>query len=135
MNEFYNKPSTTFIIENNNARIEDITQLKDSFDYAITGTPIIRNSADVKFKTYVKSLGWSGASLYATKRVMIGLKPNDATIYILGWKSTTSNCIYSGETWKKLKDFGFKDVIALDGGGSYHYVVNNKVVDTMSENR
>jgi exopolysaccharide biosynthesis protein len=80
-------------------------------------------------------MGWDGSTLYATKRVMIGLKPNDSTIYILGWKSTTSNCIYSGETWKKLKSFGFKDVIALDGGGSYHYVVNGKTVDTMSENR
>jgi len=80
-------------------------------------------------------MGWDGSSLYATKRIMIGLKPNDSTIYILGWKSTTSNCIYSGETWKKLKPFGFKDVIALDGGGSYHYVVNGKTVDTMTENR
>lgn len=135
MNQFYKKPSTTFIIENNKPRIEDITKIKDSFDYAITGTPIIRNSADVKFKTYVKPMGWDGSSLYGTKRIMIGLKPNDSTIYIMGWKSTTSNCIYSGETWKKLKGFGFKDVIALDGGGSYHYVVNGKTVDTMSENR
>jgi hypothetical protein len=66
---------------------------------------------------------------------MIGLKPNDSNIYIMGWKSNTSNCIYSGETWTKLKNFGFCDVIALDGGGSYHYEVNDKVVDTMTENR
>lgn len=133
--QFYGKSLSTLIVENGKARIEEVKNLKDSYAYAVSGVPVMRNSQDVKFYGDVTCQGYDGSTLYATKHIFVGLKPNDDRIYIMGYKTTTSNLVYSAEMFKKLSKLGYSDVIKLDGGGSYHFEVNNKVVDTMSENR
>lgn len=133
--QFYGKNLTSFIIENDKAKIEEIKNIKDSYQYAVSGVPVIRNGKDVKFYVDVKGQGYTGGELYATKHIFIGLKQNDPNIYIMGYKTTTSNLIYSAEMFKKLSALGYYDVIKLDGGGSYHFEVDGKVKDTMSENR
>ena len=134
-NQFYQKTVSTFIVENGKARIEDIADLQDSFSYAVAGIPVIRNGADVKWYTYVVGQGWNSGAVYATKHIFLGLKSGSDKIYIMGYKTTTSNMIYSAEMFKKLSALGYTDVIKLDGGGSYHFKYDGKVKDTMSENR
>lgn len=132
---FCGKNLTSFIMENDCARIEEIKSLKDNFQYAVSGIPVIRNGEDVKFYGDVTGQGYDGSPLYATKHIFIGLKQNDPNIYIMGYKTTTSNLIYSAEMFKKLSALGYYDVIKLDGGGSYHFEVDDEIKDTMSGNR
>ena len=133
--QFYGKSLTSLIIEDGKAKIEEIKNIKDSYQYAVSGIPVIRNGKDVKFYVDVKGQGYTGGELYSTKHIFVGLKQNDENIYIMGYKTTTSNLVYSAEMFKKLSALGYYDVIKLDGGGSYHFEVDGKVKDTMSENR
>lgn len=135
MNQFYGKYVSTFTIKNGKPKIEDLLHVDLSYTYAVAGVPIIRNGQDVKFKTYVTGQGWDGSTLYATKHIFVGLKPNNNNIFIMGWQSTKANMIYSGETYKKFSALGFSDVIKLDGGGSYVMKCNGTVVDSTLENR
>lgn len=133
--QFYGKNLTSLIIENGKARIDEIKTLNDNYSYAVSGIPVIRNGNDVKFKIDVIGQGYDGGTLYATKHIFVGLKKNDSKVYIMGYKTTSSNLIYSAEMYKKIIAMGFYDVIKLDGGGSYHFKTNGVVKDTMSENR
>ena len=133
--QFYGKSLTSLIIENNKARIEEIKNIQDSYQYAVSGVPVIRNGKDVKYYGDVTGQGYNTSVLYATKHIFVGLKKNDSNIYIMGYKTTSANLIYSAEMFKKLSGLGYYDVIKLDGGGSYHFEVNGSVKDTTSENR
>lgn len=133
-NQFYNKAVTTFIIENDKARVEDITDLKDSFQYVVAGVPIMLNGQDVDYYNYVVKQGWDASVLYATKHIFLGLK-DDGKIYVMGYKTTTSNMIYSAEMYKKLSKLGYKDVVKFDGGGSYMFKFDGAVKDSTTENR
>lgn len=133
--QFYNKNLTTFYIENGVAKIGEMKTLNQNYEFAASGVPIMRNGRTATFYGDVVSQGFNGSVLYATKHIFIGLKPNDPHIYIMGYKSTTSNLVLTDEVYKKMKALGYSDVVKFDGGGSYHFEVNNKVVDTMSENR
>lgn len=133
---FYRKAISTLILSGNIARIDEITQMPSSATYAISGVPIMRNGEDVIFKTFVKGQGWEAGNVRAAWHTFIGLKANPtATVYIMGWKSTRSNMISTAEAFKKFKAMGFRDVIKLDGGGSYHFNVNGRVMSTTDENR
>lgn len=134
--QFYGKYISTLTVSGGKAKIEDISRLPASCEYAISGVPIMRNGADVKFATYVTSQGWNSSVLYATYHTFIGIKAASAdVIYVMGMKTTKGNMITAAEAYKKFKALGFYDVIKLDGGGSYHFVVNNSVKSTTSENR
>lgn len=135
MNPLCNNKVSTFIINGNTASIVDIKNLPTNVEYAISGIPIMRNGADVKFATYVKNQGWDASPLYATWHIFIGLKNNSKIIYIMGMKTTTGNMITSAEAYKKFKAIGMYNVIKLDGGGSFYMNVNGKAVASTSENR
>ena len=134
-NQFYQKSLSTFVIENNKAKIVETQSLSDTYQYAVSGVPVMRKGADVKFYGDVTGQGYDASTLYSTKHIFIALKKNDAKIYVLGYKTTTSNMVYSGEIFKKLSGLGYYDAIKLDGGGSYHFKVRGEVKDTTSENR
>lgn len=135
MNPFYSKAVSTFVIQNGVPKVLDLVHTDFSYDYAVTGVPVIRNGQDVKFKTYVVGQGWDASTLYATKHIFIGLKPNSSTIYVMGWKSSTSNLIYSAEAYKKFSAMGFTELIKLDGGGSYIMKYKGATIDSTTENR
>lgn len=137
-NSLYGKAVSTLIVKDGVASIEDIKNLpfnSSNIDYAISGIPIMRNGADVKFATYVRGQGWDGSPLYATWHIFIGLKNDGKTLYIMGMKTNTGNMILSAEAFRKFRALGMKDVIKLDGGGSYHMNVNGRAVSSTSENR
>lgn len=135
MNQFYGKAVSTFVIKNGKPQVIDLVHADLTYDYAVSGVPIIRNGQDVKFYTYVVGQGWDATTLYATKHIFLGLKPNSDTIYIMGWKSSKSNMIYSAEAYKKFSSMGFSEVIKLDGGGSYMMKYNGTTIDSTTENR
>lgn len=132
-NQFYGKSVSTLIVKGKEAFIID-TATVPNCDYAISGVPVIRNGADVIFASYVKKQGWDSSVLYGAWHTFVGLK-GDGKIYIIGMKTSTVNMITSAEAYRKLKGMQFKDVIKLDGGGSFHMKVNGRVVASTSENR
>jgi len=126
LNNLYGKATTNFYIRDNKAYIEDLYELGDlgtGVDYAVAGIPCLRNGNDVKWKTYVSPQGWDASSLRATTHIFLGLtKSADDNVYIIIWKSMTNNLIYSAEFYNaisSLTKIKFKDIIKLDGGGSY----------------
>lgn len=132
-NQFYGKTLSTLIVSGSKVSIQDVKTLPPC-TYAITGVPVMRNGADVTFATYVRNQGWDASTLYATWHTFVGLK-GDGKIYVMGMKTTTGNMITSAEAYKKFKLFGFKDVIKLDGGGSFIMQVDGKPVVSTLENR
>ena len=63
----------------------------------------------------------------------IGLK--DDKIYYFNMKTTSNNCIISGEVYNKISGFGFNDVIKVDGGGSFFYKNGNSIIKTSEDRR
>lgn len=134
-NQFYNKNLSTLFISNGIAKIDRMKSISKNYDYAVSGVPVMKDGKDVKFYGDVTGEGYDGSTLYATKHIFVGMKKNDPKIYIIGYKTSTSNLVYSGEMFKKLSSLGMYNVIKLDGGGSYHFKANGIVKDTTAENR
>ena len=132
-NPFYHNPISTLCIDNNEAKISKQVTVPTSSNYVISGLPIILNGNQVTYEE-VQEEGWDSSPVRATWHSMIGLKPNDEKIYIIGWKSTSSNLISSGEAYNEFKNRGFNNLIKLDGGGSFYLNVNN-VIEATEENR
>lgn len=131
--QFCDKAISTLLIRDGKASIEDIAKLPIC-DYAISGVPIMRNGEDCIFKTYVIGQGWTAGSLYATWHAFVGIKDDPSVVYLIGMKTRTYNMIRTMETFKEFKKLGFRDVIKLDGGGSFYMNVKGKIKAT-SENR
>lgn len=131
--QFTGKKLSTLIVKGKSASIQDVL-VPPYCDYAISGVPIMRNGADVTFATYVRGQGWDASTLYGTWHVFVGLK-TDGKIYVMGMKTTTGNMITSAEAYRKFKAMGFRDVIKLDGGGSFYMKANGRVLQSTSENR
>lgn len=134
--QFYGKSISTMIIANGTATVKELKTLDGiTCDYAISGVPIMRKGEDVKFTSFVKPQGWTGGELYGTYHVFLGTKSENANvIYVIGWKTSTSNMVLSAEAYNKFKKLGFYNVIKADGGGSYFLKTNGQVQKT-SENR
>lgn len=132
-NQFRGKSVSTLVIQNGKASIQDLTELPECA-YAIAGIPIMRNGNDVKFATYVQGQGWDGSPLYATMHTFVGLKDDPGKVYVIGMRTSTWNMIHTAEAFRKFKALGFRDVIKLDGGGSFYLNADGNTVST-SENR
>jgi peptidoglycan hydrolase-like protein with peptidoglycan-binding domain len=130
-NEFYGRFVSTLIVKDGKASVESVRALP-SCDYAVSGVPVLANGAQVGANT-AYSQGWNSSSLYATWHVFIGLKNAD-TVYVMAARTSTGNMLTSGEMAKKFKSMGFRDVIKLDGGGSFYFNTNGTTLST-AENR
>lgn len=133
--QFYHKTLTVLAIKNKKPSIFDMAVLDKSYEYLVAGIPVMKNGQDVKWKTYVSKQGWTGGELYGTYHIFAGLKNGTDTIYLMSWKTTSSNLIYSGEAFRKFSAMGFRDVIKLDGGGSEIMKYNNVIKHATAENR
>nr|DAI23019.1 MAG TPA: endodeoxyribonuclease I [Caudoviricetes sp.] len=135
---FCKKKVSTFIVTKDNKcsiqvvdRVDNIPNVK----YAISGLPVTENYSDVSWANFAKPQGWFGNELSPTKHIFLSFK--DGYVYIFGFATKTRNNPYRAltEVWKKLKPYNFKDILMLDGGGSYIMNINGKAVDYTSENR
>lgn len=136
VSQFRNKNVSTFIIHNDNSteiiKINDIKTIND-VKYAISGYPIIYNNNLVNYKDAL-SEGWESGVTRNTAHPFIGIK-DDEYVYIFGLITTKSGKDISNEVYDKIKDFNFKSLIKLDGGGSAIIRINNKDKVVTSENR
>lgn len=133
-NQFYGKKQTTFYIENGQGKFTETGGIQDNWKYAVIGVPIIRDGKETRWVD-CKAQGWGTDVIYATQHIFIGMKQNDAHIYVISMKTTTSNMVYSSEGYKKFFAMGFYNVIKLDGGGSAMMRVNGNIVQATAENR
>lgn len=132
-NEFYGKKVATLIVPaSGEPYVADVSEAPADCKYAISGVPTVRNGDDVMWHEYVKPQGWSDGCMYATYRNWLGVR--DGEIWIVTGKTTSKNYIYGMEFWKKVREEGFDDIIALDGGGSFVHKVGVKKTLT-AENR
>ena len=123
--EFRGKRVSTLVLPTNGTPyVAEIIAAPADARYAISGIPVIRGGVDVSFSNFVLPQGWDMSPFYATSRNFIGLK--GSTIYIVSGTSKTSNFVGTSEVYEKLKDFGFDELIALDGGSSFYHKYNGK---------
>ena len=123
--EFRGKRVSTLVLPTNGTPyVAEIIAAPADARYAISGIPVIRGGVDVSFSNFVLPQGWDMSPFYATNRNFIGLK--GSTIYIVSGTSKTDNFVGTSEVYEKLKDFGFDELIALDGGSSFYHKYNGK---------
>lgn len=133
--QFLNRAISTFYIKGDRVGITDMVTMPESYNYAISGVPVIKNGQDVSFYNYVKQQGWRGDELRATCHTFIGIREGENSICLMSWKSKTNNLIYGMEAFNVFSKMGFSDVIKLDGGGSQILNVNGQTKMQTSENR
>ena len=132
-NEFSGKKVSTLIVPASGLPyVDDVTAPPADCLYAISGVPTVRNGDDVMWHEYVKPQGWGDGCMYATYRNWLGVRGGE--IWIISGKTTSKNYIYGMEFWRKVRDEGFDDIIALDGGGSFMHKVGARKTLT-AENR
>ena len=123
--QFKKKALTTFVLPaNGTPYMKEMTAPPADCRYAISGIPVIRDGVDVSYSKFVKPQGWDTSPFYATSRNFIGLKGSE--IYIVSGTSKTENFVATSEVYEKLKAFGFEQLIALDGGGSFYHKYKGK---------
>lgn len=130
--QFSGKSVTTLVVPRSGIPyIREMAAAPGDARYAISGIPVIRDGVDISYSKFLKPQGWDDSPLYATSRNFIGLK--GSSIYIVSGKSKTSNFVATSEVFESLKSFGFSDLMALDGGGSYYRKVSGKSPITLGD--
>lgn len=130
--QFEGKRVTTLVLPTNGTPyMDELAEAPTDARYAISGIPVIRDGVDVSYNSFVKPQGWDASPFYATTRNFIGLK--GTSIFIVTGASKTSNFVATSEVYNALKDFGFSDLIALDGGGSYYHKYEGKTPFMLSD--
>ena len=132
-NEKQGKSLSTLVIRNGNASVEDLIRLSEA-DYAISGVPVLRNYENCSWGDYAASQGWGTGTVRATWHTFVGIKDDPTIVFVMGMKTTTANMVKSSEAFEVFKPMGFRDVIKLDGGGSFYFNVDGEISET-SENR
>lgn len=123
--DFKGRAVTTFVVsQNGKPYVKELVAPPADCRYAISGIPVIRDGADVSYNSFVKLQGWDASPFYATTRNFIGLK--GSAIYIVSGTSKTSNFVATSEVYEAVKAFGFEQLIATDGGGSYYHKYKGK---------
>ncbi len=130
--QFKGKKVSTFVVPTNGTPyVRELDIAPATARYAISGIPVIRDGMDVSYNNFVKAQGWDESPFYATTRNFIGLK--GTSIWIVSGTSKTKNFVSYSEVYEKLEDFGFDQLLALDGGSSYYRKANGKAGITLSD--
>lgn len=131
-NQFHGKKVTTLVLPTNGSPyMAELSAPPADARYAISGIPVIRDGVDVSYNSFVKPQGWDASPFYATSRNFIGLV--GTSIWIVSGTSKTSNFVATSEVYNALKDFGFSDLMAGDGGGSWYHKYNGKTPFMLSD--
>lgn len=133
-NELSGKDLTTLVISGGRANMMELRHASELCDYAISGIPVIRDGRAASYRE-ARAQGWDGSPLYATQHIFVGLKGKDASsVYVLAMKTSSINLLSSKEAYRKFTAMGMRDVIKLDGGGSFYLNAAGNELAT-SENR
>ena len=117
-------PHTLVVYQDGTVSIDPLNALPSDAVYAVAGAPVMIGGADTSYSRDVLGEGWDSSIVRPTWHGFLGLKGErnvrcDGYIYYIGMKTTTSNCFSTSEVYRKLAPLGFRDVIKVDGGGSY----------------
>ena len=127
-------PHTLVVYQDGTVSIDPLTALPSDAVYAVAGAPVMIGGADTSYSRDVLGEGWDSSIVRPTWHGFLGLK-GDGYIYYIGMKTTTNNCFSTSEVYKKLAPLGFRDVIKVDGGGSYVLDKDGKNIAETSGNR
>ena len=127
-------PHTLVVYRDGSVSIDPLNALPSDAVYAVAGAPVMIGGADTSYSRDILGEGWDSSIVRPTWHGFLGLK-DDGYIYYIGMKTTTSNCFSTSEVYRKLKPLGFRDVIKVDGGGSYVLDKDGKNVAETSGNR
>lgn len=116
--------STLVLPQTGTPYVRELAAPPASCRYAISGVPVIRARVDVSYNNFVKPQGWDDSCFYATFRNFIGIK--GTSLWVVSGTTKTSNYVATSEVYDKLKEFGFDELICLDGGGSWYHKYNGK---------
>lgn len=123
--QYYGRKVTTFVVPRNGSPyMAELNAPPSDCRYAVSCIPVIRDGVDVSYKNFVVPQGWDTSPFYATERNFIGIK--GTAVYIVSGKSKKDNFVSSSEVYDALKPFGFEQLCALDGGGSYYHKYKGK---------
>lgn len=111
-------PHTLVVYQDGTVSVDPLNALPSDAVYAVAGAPVMIGGADTSYSRDVLGEGWDSSIVRPTWHGFLGLK-GDGYIYYIGMKTTTSNCFSTSEVYRKLSPLGFRDVIKVDGGGSY----------------
>ena len=132
-NDKQGKALSTLVIRNGKASVEDAVSLPVA-DYAISGVPVIRNGKQCSWDDCAAKQGWGTGTVRATWHTFVGIKDDPTEVYVVGMQSTTANLVKSSEAYDVFKPMGFRELIKMDGGGSFYFNVNGDISAT-TENR
>lgn len=133
-NKLYGTKISTLVIKNGEAKIIDTVELPHA-DYAVSGVPVLRNGADCKWGAYVTKQGWSTAAVRPTWHTFVGVKDDPKKVYVVGMETTSDNMVKTSEAFNVFRALGFRDVIKLDGGGSFYMDAGGEVLTSGGSRR
>ena len=123
--QFKDKTVSTLVLpQTGTPYVRELAAPPASCRYAISGVPVIRGGVDVSYNNFVKPQGWDDSCFYATSRNFIGVK--GTSLWVVSGTTKTSNYVATSEVYEKLKEFGFDELICLDGGSSFYHKYNGK---------
>ena len=129
--------TTLYTTKNGEARIDKISDLTtiNNLDCAIGGVPFLINGEEVSLSKDIKTQGWSGGNFYKTWHTFITIQ--DGKIWLIAANTGHSNDVTATTVIANtLKSIGCTGtVIKLDGGGSFIFAKEGKVIQATSENR
>ena len=132
-NPLYGTKISTLLIRAGVASIIDTVELPD-VEYAVSGVPVLRNGQDCKWGAYVSKQGWVESNVRPTWHTFVGLKDDPSEVWVIAMETTTENMVKSSEAFNLFRALGYRDVIKLDGGGSFYFNADGEVLAT-TENR
>ena len=133
MNELHGGALSTLVVKGGRASVVESVELPEG-EYVISGLPVVRGGKACAW-SQATAQGWGTGSIRPTWHTLVGLKEETDAVYVIGLKSTTSNLIKSGEAAEELLALGFRDVIKLDGGGSFYFNADGETTSTGGSRR
>lgn len=113
-NPTHGRPVTTVYTQGNQARVAELVSLPDDVGHAVSGIPLIRDGRACTVAD-IKAQGWDTSPLRASWHTVLAV--DDGRIHVFAWESQSDNLVTSGEAARAFA--GYRDVVKLDGGGSF----------------
>ena len=113
-NPTHGRPVTTVYTQGSQVRVAELVSLPDDVGHAVSGIPLIRDGRACTVAD-ITAQGWDTSPLRSTWHTVLAV--DDGRIYVFAWESQSDNLVTSGEAARAFA--GYRDVVKLDGGGSF----------------
>nr|DAL96757.1 MAG TPA: Cell wall hydrolase autolysin [Caudoviricetes sp.] len=110
----HGRPVTTVYTQGSQIRVAELVSLPDDVGHAVSGIPLIRDGRACTVAD-ITAQGWDTSPLRSTWHTVLAV--DDGRIHVFAWESQSDNLVTSGEAARAFA--GYRDVVKLDGGGSF----------------